>query len=193
MAARWTASLVWAALAASLVFWALRLGAGPQPAPAGLQTVAPDQSARGDILRLFANPPAAEAPAQQAAVASRFKLLGVVAGADDRARGWAVLSVDGKPARAVPVGAVVDGTWIVQAVGPRRVEIGPVGAPALAVLELPAPPVAATGSLGAGVAGLPAAPGVNGVAAAVTQPPPVAIVPPAEVAPPPPPLPDAAR
>lgn len=173
---------MWAALAASLVFWALRLGVGAQPAPAGLQTVAPDQSARGDILRLFANPPTAAAPAQQVAAASRLKLLGVIAGADDGARGWAVLSVDGRPARTLELGAVVDGDWVVQVVARRRVEIGPVGAPAVAVLELPPPAPAATGQL----PGIAAGAGTNAAVAMPVLPPPVDVPPP-----PPPPQPEA--
>jgi general secretion pathway protein C len=178
MAARWTASLVWAALAASLVFWALRLGAGPQAAPAGLQTVAPDQSARGDILRLFANPPTAAAPAQQVAAASRFKLLGVVAGDDTGHRGWAVISVDGQPARTFTVGASVDPNWVVQGVTPGRVSIGPAGGPAAANLDLSVPPAPATGSL-------PAAGANAGFSAVPNGAPPVAQAPaPADVPPP---------
>jgi general secretion pathway protein C len=201
MAARWTASLVWAALAASLVFWALRLGVGvgvgAQPAPAGLQTVAPDRSARGDILRLFANPPAADAPVQQAAAASRFKLLGVIAGADDGARGWAVLSVDGKPARTIEVGGAVDGDWVVQTVARRRVDIGPAGGAAVAVLELAPPPAAATGSLPGIGAPAAAVPGLPAMAVPNLTPnltPNVPPIPAAEVPPqpPPPPMPDAA-
>ena len=140
--------MVWAALAASLVFWVLRLGARPEPLPARVQTVASDQSTRGEILRLFANPVAAGAtPAMQATASSRMRLLGVVAGADDDARGWVVLSIDGQPARTIQVGAQVDGDWVVQTVTNRRVEIGPSGAPAVAVLELPLPAPAATGQL----------------------------------------------
>ncbi len=178
MAARWTAWLVWAALAASLVFWVLRLSVQPGPLPARVQTVASEQSTRGEILRLFANPAAASAaPAMQATASSRMRLLGVVAGADDDARGWALLSVDGQPARTLKVGATVDGDWVVQAVTNRRVEIGPSGAPAVAVLELPVPAPAATGQLP------PVTPLAVGAAAVLA--PPVQALP--ENMPPPPP------
>lgn len=179
MAARWTAWWVWAALAASLVFWVLRLGARPEPLPARVQTVASEQSTRGEILRLFANPaPASATPAMQATASSRMRLLGVVAGADDDARGWAVLSIDGQPARTIKVGATVDGDWVVQTVTNRRVEIGPSGSAAVAVLELPLPAPAATGQL---PAVMPVAVG----AAAVLAPPAQAL--PDNLPPPPPP------
>lgn len=148
MSARWSAWIVWAALAASAVFWVLRLGTQPAPLSAHVQTVGSDQSARGDILRLFANPEVASAtPVMQASAASRMRLLGVVAGFQDDGRGWVLLSVDGKPARTVRVGSLVDGDWIVQTVTNQRVEIGPAGAPAVAVLDLPLPAAAATGQL----------------------------------------------
>jgi general secretion pathway protein C len=175
MAARWTAWLVWAALAASLVFWVLRLSVQPGPLPARVQTVASEQSTRGEILRLFANPVAASAaPAMQATAASRMRLLGVVAGADDDTRGWVVLSLDGQPARTIKVGARVDGDWVVQTVTRQRVEIGPAGAPAVAVLELPLPAPAATGQL-PGVAGMP--PGAAAVLAPAVPPLPESVPP----------------
>ncbi|MBK6714079.1 MAG: hypothetical protein IPG57_02975 [Burkholderiales bacterium] len=54
MAARWTAWIVWAALAASLVFWGTRLLVRPSPLPAQAQTVATDSGVQADLLRLFA-------------------------------------------------------------------------------------------------------------------------------------------
>jgi general secretion pathway protein C len=152
MAARWTAWGVWAALAASVVFWGLRLGVQGQPLPAEVRTVALDPSSRGDVLRLLAGPAAAsrtEAPLPSAA-ASRFKLLGVMAGADARSAsaGLALLSVDGKPARAVRVGAVVEGDWVVQQVTATRVKIGPRDGPVQVALDLSPLPAAATGRPG---------------------------------------------
>jgi general secretion pathway protein C len=168
--------LVWAALAASLVFWVLRLSVQPGPLPARVQTVASEQSTRGEILRLFANPAAASAaPAMQATASSRMRLLGVVAGADDDARGWAVLSIDGQPARTIKVGATVDGDWVVQTVTNQRVEIGPSGSPAVAVLELPVPAPAATGQLPSSLPVLQ--PGAAAVLAPVAPPSPESVPP----------------
>jgi general secretion pathway protein C len=152
-----TTSVVWAACAASAVAWGLRLSGTTMAVPANAQLLAPEQSSRGDPLRLFSLPPAptqAGAPPQ----ASRFKLVGVMApldagaaspGAKGKAAalGVALLSTDGKPARAFRVGAAVDGDWVLQAVSQRGAQLGPQGAGVALQLELPALPPAATGSL----------------------------------------------
>ena len=148
MGARWTAWIVWAALAASLVFWGLRLSGRSAPVPAHAETVATGQAVQGDVLRLFAASPAASQPMAQAPdVAARFRVLGVVAGLREHSPGWALIAVDGKAPRAVAVGATVEGALILQSVTQTRVEIGPRGAAALASLDLPLLPPAATGTL----------------------------------------------
>jgi general secretion pathway protein C len=170
-------ALVWAGCAASAVAWGLRLSGSALAVPANAQLLATDQSLRGDPLRLFSLPPvatAAAAPAQ----ASRFRLVGVVAPLEPkfgqppasrgagRDAGVALLSLDGKPARAYRVGAAVDGGWVLQGVSQRGAQLGPAGEPAALQLELAALPPAATGNL-------PAAdnPGSTGAAVA----PPVAV------------------
>jgi general secretion pathway protein C len=170
MAARTSAWLVWALLAGSVVFWGLRLGVAPQGLPDQVRTVGADQSSRGDILRLFANPSdlGATAPVEQAAAASRLKLQGVVAGGTGS--GWAMLSVDGLPTRMIPVGGAVTSDWVVLSVSPQLVEIGPPGGPVAARLDLPLPAAPVTGVLGAPVAAAnsvapraaPGTPGVDG-------------------------------
>jgi general secretion pathway protein C len=54
-------------------------------------------------------------------VASRVKLLGVVAGRN--ANGYALMAVDGKPAKPFRVGALVDDSWVLQSVAPRSVTL----------------------------------------------------------------------
>lgn len=153
MAARWTAWIVWAALAASLVFWGTRLLVRPSPLPAQTQTVATDSGVQGDLLRLFAvaGPVGGDAPAQpqDRAVAERFRLLGVAAGLQETQRGWALMAVDGQAARAYRRGEAVDGEWILQTVTQNQVAIGPRGGQAVLVLDLPSLPPPATGSLAA--------------------------------------------
>ncbi|MEY2690080.1 MAG: ral secretion pathway protein, partial [Pseudomonadota bacterium] len=140
-------------------------------------------------------PATAAAPAQ----ASRFRLGGVMAplssrvaspGAKGRAAvlGVALLSTDGKPARAYRVGAAVDGDWVLQAVSQRGAQLGPQGAPVALQLELPALPPAATGSLrgadaGAGVAGVPV-PATHPVSPGAQPPAPMAPAAVADIAPP---------
>jgi general secretion pathway protein C len=148
--------LVWAALAGSLVFWGLRLFARPGAVPPQVQTVAIDQAVRGDVLRLLgAVAPAAESAAPPPAAAARFKLVGAVA-STGAGPSWAVLSVDDKPARVVRVGGAVDGQWVLQGVTAKGVSLGPAGAAAQLVLDLPQLPPPATGTLpGTAGAGLP--------------------------------------
>ncbi|MEY2689531.1 MAG: hypothetical protein RL375_3730, partial [Pseudomonadota bacterium] len=77
-------AVVWGACAASAVAWGLQLSGSTMAVPANAQLLAPDQSLRGDPLRLFSLPPApatAAAPAQ----ASRFRLVGVMAPLSSRA------------------------------------------------------------------------------------------------------------
>ncbi|MEY8875602.1 MAG: type II secretion system protein N [Leptothrix sp. (in: b-proteobacteria)] len=138
-----------------MVFWGLRLTSPAHALSSQVQTVQLDQAARGDVLRLFAAPPAASGAPVEIGAASRLRLLGVVAGADEGARGWALLSLDGQPPRTYAVGAVVDGTWVVQRVTRRQVLVGTPGAVAVAVLDLPEPAPAATGVLPGQTAGAP--------------------------------------
>ena len=156
LAARWTAWLVWAALAGSLVFWGLRLFARPAAVPPQVQTVAIDQAVQGDVLRLLgAVAPVGEAAPLPPPAAARFKLVGAVA-STGAGPSWAVLSVDDKPARVVRLGGSVDGQWVLQGVTARGVSLGPAGAPAQVTLELPQLPPPATGTLLPGaVTGLP--------------------------------------
>ncbi|MEX8496141.1 hypothetical protein [Sphaerotilus sp.] len=150
-----------------------------------------DQAVRGDVLRLLgAVAPVGDAVAPPPAAAARFKLVGAVASTGAGA-GWAVLSVDDRPARVVRLGASVDGQWVLQGVTAKGVSLGPPGAPAQLTLDLPQLPPPATGILPAAgvlptsvpggairppgtVVGLPAAAGplvAPGVPPAVQPPP----------------------
>lgn len=177
MTARLLAFVIWAAVAATVVFWGLRLFVSSRSAPPHAVAAANTSTPRGDLTRLLggAAPTSSAAPAI-AAAANRFRLIGVVAprGATTGAPGVALIAVDDKPARAFRVGAVVDESWIVQTVHTRGANLGPRGGAAAVRLELPALPPAATGTL---------AP-----SASLQPPPPVPVVPPQvapQVAPPP--------
>lgn len=153
MLARLTAFVVWALVAATAVFWGLRLLARPQPAPAFATTVGEATALRGDLSRLFGAAPVAVTNAPAAPeLASRFKLLGVMApkasGETPAQRvGYALIAIDGKPARPFAVGATVDSGLVLQSVSLRTAAIGPAeGAPALR-LEVPPLPTPATGTL----------------------------------------------
>jgi general secretion pathway protein C len=140
MKARLLAFVIWAAVAASAVFWLLRLWTSSPTAPANTVTVAAATPPRGDLNRVFGAPPTASptaAPAEPA-LASRFKLLGVAApreGGDSA--GLALIAVDGKPARGFKVGAAIDGDLVLQSVHPRGAALGTKGAAPAVSLELP--------------------------------------------------------
>ena len=109
MALRFIAFVIWAAVAASAMFWALRLGASSPVAPGHTVAVAAAAAPRGDLTRLFGAAPARDAggpnPIVDTPLSSRFRLLGVAAprqGGD--LTGLALIAVDGKPARSYAVG-----------------------------------------------------------------------------------------
>lgn len=161
MSARWLAFVIWGLVAASAAGWGLRLFVPGQAVPQHASTVDASAVAHADLTRLFgvdAPPPAAvdEAPRADA----RFRLLGVAApkSGADRPGGLALIAVDGKPARAYRIGAVVDGEVVLQGVRARGATLGPRGGVATISLEIPALAPAATGTMPAGDARGAAAP-----------------------------------
>lgn len=159
MSARLTAFVVWAAVAASAMFWLLRLASSSPAAPSYTVTVAAATTPRGDLARVLGAPPQAAQAAplpSEPALAARFKLLGVAAprqGGDQV--GLALIAVDGKPARGYQVGAPIDGALVLQSVHARGAALGAPGAPAQVTLELPALPPAATSTLPPGSGAAP--------------------------------------
>ena len=174
MSARLTAFVVWAAVAASAMFWLLRLVASSPSAPAHTVTVATATTARGDLARVLGAPPqpvAGTPVANEPALASRFKLLGVAAPRQGGEQvGVALIAVDGKPARGYRVGAPVDGPIVLQSVSARGASLGPTGAAPQLTLELPALPGPATSSRPPGAAAGAVAPAPPGLALPGTGP-----------------------
>lgn len=182
MQARLLAFVIWAAVAASAVFWLLRLWSSSPTAPPGTVIVPPSTPPRGDLTRVFGAPPAAVGPvaALEPALASRFKLLGVAAPRErGNDGGLALIAVDGKPARGFRVGAVIDGDLVLQSVHARGAALGPSGAAPAVSLELPALPGAASTPGGArfGPSAAPAgqlpAGGIVSVPTSLVPPPPM--------------------
>jgi general secretion pathway protein C len=149
MLTRWSTFTVWALVAASAVYWGLRLFVQPAALPAHAQVASAEGRLRSDLSRLLG----ADAPAavdEPVAVADpRFQLLGVLSAPDARAdrEGVALIAVDERPPRAYRVGMVVDGDTVLQSVHARGASLGPRGGVALVALELPPPAPAATGNL----------------------------------------------
>jgi general secretion pathway protein C len=128
--------LVWGAVAFSAVTWALQwsaLDASPRqaqaspPAVSEVNTAAVAQTLGAAPVQALAAP----------TLASRFQLLGVMAG--DASQAAALIAVDGQAAKPFRVGAVVADGWVLQSAHDRRVSLGATanGAQTL-VLELPA-------------------------------------------------------
>ena len=148
MAARLSAFIVWAALAASVVFWALRLAGGSPSAPSHTVPVGDVTVPHADLTRLFGAEPKPSAQAEVAApMSSRFRLIGLAAPRVAGAPGVALISVDGKTPRAYRLGAVVDSDLVLQSVERRSVNLGLQGRAPVVRLELPPLPPAATGTL----------------------------------------------
>jgi general secretion pathway protein C len=137
--------VIWAVVAASAVFWLTRLLSRSDPAPPQTVTASAGASvAAADMSRLLGSTRTAsvEASAQPEPEAdARFKLIGVVAPKSASPdSGLALIAVDGKPARPVLLGDVVDGPLVLLAVNHRRAELGPAGGEVTVRLELPAVP-----------------------------------------------------
>ena len=177
MLARLSAFAIWALVAATAVFWGLRLFVSAPAAPAYTVAVGDAATVRGDLTRLLGSAPAVPVSAAAAPEASsRFRLFGIVApkgGSSESTasgRGVALIAVDGKMPKAYPVGSQIDGDLVLQTVSLRTVSIAAgKGAPSI-TLELPRPLPAATGALSsAPIGGLPGA-ATGGAPAGVVPP-----------------------
>jgi general secretion pathway protein C len=189
MFARLSAFVIWSLVAATAVFWALRLGARSAPVPAYAAPVANSVPVRGDLSRLFGAPARVAVAAAAAPEApSRFRLIGVMAPRSREAQaeaghGLALIAVDGKPPKAYAVGARLDSDLVLQSVGLRTASIGPAQGARSVLLELPPPAPPNSGVLPpvagampvppvrAPAAPLPGAPTVGPAALAPAQPP----------------------
>ncbi|MDO9196588.1 type II secretion system protein N [Rhodoferax sp.] len=126
--------------AASATYWVLKWTA-PAPARPGaaVNFAGPSQADPQVVARLLGGGQTGVAAAQAVTIdtaASRFKLTGVVA---DRAKGgYALISVDGKPARPYRVGTLVDNALVLQSVAPRSAALAAsADAPVSIILDLP--------------------------------------------------------
>lgn len=151
MLVRWMTFGVWAAVAAAAVHWGLKLWATSPALPPAVQVAEASPGVRGDLSRLLGAeaPAAAAAAAPEPAADARFNLIGVLSPKPAQAarEGVALIAVDGKPARAYRVGAVVEGQNVLQSVDARGASLGPRGGASLVALRLAPPAAANTGAL----------------------------------------------
>jgi general secretion pathway protein C len=127
--------LIWVAAAGSVAYWVLKISWGTRMAPALPALAAPALTTDPvAISRLLG----AVAPAQaaQPTQASRFALLGVLAGTPGG--GAALIAVDGKPARPVRVGGAVEEGLVLQSASGRQVRLAAeMTGPTTLTLEMP--------------------------------------------------------
>jgi general secretion pathway protein C len=122
--------------AASAAYWGLKGSGSAAPVVAAV-ALAPAVPTDPLVVARALGGGVANLPAAAPVVTgSRYALAGVVANTTQG--GAALISVDGKPARPVRVGAQVDGTLLLQSVSGRRAVLAPdLHAPAAVTLELP--------------------------------------------------------
>lgn len=176
MLARLLTFVVWALVAASGLYWGLKLFVRAPTVPPLLTLAAAKPSAQADWGKLFGPDvlPAAAEAAPAPALDSRFQLFGVVAPRGAGQGGVALIGMDGRPAKAYRIGAAVDGALVLQAVLKREATLGPAGGPAQVRLQMtpvaaalssaPAVPVASAFGFPPG-AGRPPPPAPMGMAA----------------------------
>ncbi len=179
MTARLTTLLIWAAVLVGAVAWGMPLFTRSTPVPPGASLATPAPPAGAHLARLLGQPPAEPVEAAPVvATDSRFVLLGVVAPRPGQARGLALISVDGKPARAFGVGRELEPGLRLLTVNHRQAELGPAAGTTQVTLTLPPLAEAQRGRPGElpGVAmpGQPMVPGAvfNGVPGAMRMLPP---------------------
>ena len=129
--------LLWALAGATAVYWGLKLSASPggtAPAAAAPEPMVTDTQA---LARLLGASPVLAAAEAAPSAASRFVLMGVLAGTASGG-GAALIAVDGKPAKPYRVGANVEPGLVLQSLGKGAARLGASmdGATTLA-LEMP--------------------------------------------------------
>ena len=145
--ANWTVRgvtfVVWAVAAASAAYWAMKFAGSdpsvPRVAAASRQPTPADPMVVARLLGYSASPAAPAATVAQPSAASRFNLVGVVAGRSEQ-QGAALIAVDGKPPKPYRVGSAIDEGLVLQSVQPRKATLGPsLKEPPSVTLELPLP------------------------------------------------------
>jgi general secretion pathway protein C len=128
--------VLWGLVAASAVYWGMKLSSISTSGPAAPPAPGAPPSDPSAVARLLGAAPSTAGPAPVASLASRLALLGVVAEPDGG--GAALISVDGKPPKPYRVGALVDEGLVLQSVQPKHATIGAsMQAPPAVTLDMP--------------------------------------------------------
>ncbi len=165
--------LLAALAAASAAYWVLKWSAVP-PATSRAATLSLSRASQTDpqvVARLLGGGQKAVVALVESA-ASRFKLIGVVA---NRAHGgYALISVDGKPARPYQVGAAISDSLVLQSVATRSAALSAsADGPVSFTLTLPIPTSATAAPAAPITTAATVTPAATGVALAASAPAPV--------------------
>lgn len=126
--------MVWALAAGSLAYWGLRLANGQAAARLPVTVTAPATIDAPAVARALGV--SAAASTTPVNTASRFSLLGVVAGSPGGDA--ALIAVDGKPPQPFPVGAAIEEGLMLQSATARRATLAATrDGPALFTLDMP--------------------------------------------------------
>lgn len=154
MKTRWLAFTLCAVVAAGLFFGGMELFVFVARPPVDAGSATPTAPPPVDLIpsRGLDPPPSPVPAALLLAESSRFQLVGVIAPGDPNSgsQGVVLISIDGKPAQAFRVGAMLSSDRVLQAILSRSVLIGPPGGTAWISLELAEPGQVANADLGSG-------------------------------------------
>jgi len=151
MASRLLTFAVWALVAASALFWGLKLFVHASGLPASAQMAGRALPLVGALDKVLGTVVVAasdeESPADTGS--GQYRLLGVVAprGAAASTQGVALIAIGEQPAKAWRTGAVIEGDTVLLSVGKRSAQLGPRGGPVTTELTLPEPSVASNSNL----------------------------------------------
>lgn len=129
--------LIAALAAASTAYWVLKWRASTPPvAAAAVAYLAPPAVDPQALARLLGGGQSQMVATIVASAASHFKLTGVVASPGKS--GYALISIDSKPARPYRVGARLNDALLLHSVAPRSAALAPsLDAPVAVTLDLP--------------------------------------------------------
>lgn len=128
--------VLWALAAASVVYWGLKLSSGRAVTTSAVSAArAPAPIDAAAVARLLGSGPAAPGGTAPS-IASRFNLLGVVAGRNPQS-GAALIAIEGKPPKPFRVGSAVDGLMLQSVRARSAVLAESATGPAVVTLELP--------------------------------------------------------
>jgi len=135
------AGLLWLAAGLSAGYWGLLAwGRSPLTPVAAVAAPQPQTDVAAVARVLGAVPDVQAVVAAPMALASRFRLLGVVSRPGQQ--GAALIALDGQPPRPYTVGAALEGGLVLQSVDRRAAKLGPERhGPASVELSLPPQPV----------------------------------------------------